>query len=463
MGLVYLAEVPDGRLVAVKVIRPEYADDPVYRQRFAREARAAARVLDVAVARVLAFSPGGDGSPPYLVTEYVPGPSLRDRLAGGSRLPISELQAFAAGMARALAAVHAAGVVHRDVKPANVILSPTGPRLVDFGIARADDATTRYTTTGEIVGSVGWMAPEILRQEPVTAAADVFAWGAVVAFAGTGRRPFGEGPDVAVAHRILAGPPPDLAGIPPDLQALVGQALARDPRDRPPAAALASRLGAPGARGARPGRARRRVGAGRVVVVAAGGVLALAALLNPPGRSSGGSPSAIPSATPTPATTTGGRSASGHAGSTARPAPSSASARPPGFLVASVVPPVQDADVVFRVTNLRCGLRSVGTGERAQDEPAGVRACTAQVTVRNTGRTPHLLVPQTLHASDGRGYASNGFLTPRLGRRPLELHLLQPGQTLRSALVWELPAGVRPVDLEVHGDVVSLGTRRTLS
>jgi hypothetical protein len=124
---------------------------------------------------------------------------------------------------------------------------------------------------------------------------------------------------------------------------------------------------------------------------------------------------------------------------------------------------VQDGDVIFRITNLRCGLRSVGGGERAQDEPAGVRACTALVTVRNTGRVPHLLVSQTLHGSDGRGYASNGFLTPRLGRRPLELHVLQPGQTLRSALVWELPAGVRPVDLELHGDLVSLGTRRTLA
>src|SRR6185437_7024554 len=278
--------------------------------------------------------------------------------------------------------------------------------------------------------------PEVLRQEPVTAAADVFAWGAVVAFASTARRPFGDGPDVAVAHRILAGPPPDLAGLPPHLRVLVSEALARDPRVRPAAAVLASRLaGRPatpphptrvlpvrgtgsGAGGTRASRPPRRVGG--VVLVSAGAVVALAALLNTPGRHAGNGQPKTPTTPRTSATartpaTTAGRAGSGHAGATSRPAPSPAPARQSGVLVASAVPPVQDGDVIFRITNVRCGLRSVGGGERAQDEPAGVRACTALVTVRNTGRVPHLLVSQTLHGSDGRGYASNGFLTPRLG------------------------------------------------
>jgi hypothetical protein len=131
-------------------------------------------------------------------------------------------------------------------------------------------------------------------------------------------------------------------------------------------------------------------------------------------------------------------------------------------LVAAAVPAVQDGDVVFRITNLRCGLATVGRGASGQDEPTGVRACTALVTARNVGGLPHLLLPQTLHGSDGRAYGSNGFLTGRLGRPPLELHLLRAGEVLRSALVWELPAGIRPVDVEVHGDVLSVGTRRSL-
>ncbi|HYJ75978.1 MAG TPA: serine/threonine-protein kinase, partial [Kineosporiaceae bacterium] len=238
MGLVYLGEAPDGTPVAVKVIRPEYADDTVYRRRFHQEAQAAARVRDPGVARVLDHDTAGPS--PFLVTEYVPGPSLRDRVHDGGPLAGAELDAFARGVARGLAGIHAAGVVHRDLKPQNVILSPAGPRIVDFGIARALDAVTRWTTTGEIVGSVGWMAPEVLRQQPVTAASDVFSWGATVAYAATGRRPFGDGPDIGVAHRVLAGPPPDLAGVPPWLAPLVVAALAPDPRARPSAAALAA-------------------------------------------------------------------------------------------------------------------------------------------------------------------------------------------------------------------------------
>jgi eukaryotic-like serine/threonine-protein kinase len=487
MGLVYLAEAADGGLVAVKVIRPEYAEDPLYRSRFRREAEAAARVRDSGVARVLACSMGDTtaGDLAYLVTEYVPGPSLRDRVAAAGPLRGAELDAFAAALARALAAVHAAGVVHRDLKPANVILSPAGPRLVDFGIARSEDSTTRYTTTGEIVGSMGWIAPEVLRQLPARPAADVFAWGAVVTFAGTGRRPFGDGPEIAVAHRILAGPPPDLTGLPAHLRPLVAEALAADPQRRPRAAAVAARLASLGgsapawpqptsavpqldptrrAPAPDPGR-RGRLGP-RVVLTSAGGVLAVTALLvAPAGHSRTPSGGAAPTAgAAPPAKGSAAGSTPARTSRSPRPAASTAGAqRGPGVLVAAVVPAVQDGDVVFRITDLRCGLARVGQGAGAQDEPDGVRACTGLVTVRNVGGVPHLLLPQTLHGSDGRGYGSNGFLTPRLGRRPLELHVLRPREALRSALVWELPAGVRPVDVEVHGDVLSLGTRRSLA
>jgi serine/threonine protein kinase len=479
MGLVYLGEAPDGAPVAVKVIRPEYADEAVYRRRFHQEAEAAARVRDPGVARVLDHDTAG--ASPFLVTEYVPGPSLRERVDAGGPLGGAELDAFARGVARALAGIHAAGVVHRDLKPANVILSPTGPRIVDFGIARAVDAVTRYTTTGEIVGSVGWMAPEVLRQEPATAASDVFSWGATVAYAATGRRPFGEGPDIGVAHRVLAGPPPDLAGIPPWLAPLVVAALSPDPRARPTAAALAA-----GTLGVRPGPTRvlgipepTRVAPAtpgppsppprrqrvplRVLLAGAGGVVAVLALLGEIGKHPTTSVSASPGGSPTKAATSKATTPAARPTTsrptTRRPTPT----RAPGVLVAARVPAAQDGDVLFTLTDLRCGLARVGLGAQAQDEPAGRRACVGRVVARNTGSNQHWLGSQNLLGSDGKAYGSDGFLASRYGRTPIELHLLKPGHALTTTLVWELPTGVRPVDVEFRGDLIfTLGTRRSL-
>jgi serine/threonine protein kinase len=493
MGLVYLGEAPDGAQVAIKVIRPEYADEAVYRRRFHQEAEAAARVRDPGVARVLDHDTAG--ASPFLVTEYVPGPSLRDRVEAGGPLTGPELDAFARGVARALAGIHAAGVVHRDLKPPNVILSPAGPRIVDFGIARAVDAVTRYTTTGEIVGSVGWMAPEVLRQQPATPASDIFSWGATVAYAATGRRPFGEGPDIGVAHRVLSGPPPDLAGVPPWLAPLVVAALSSDPRARPTAAALATgSLGAqvdptrvldglrrvpeptrvvPGPPGRpspvpspvpNPVAPRRRRVSLRVLFASAAGVLAVIALLGELGKHpetslSGGPGSPTRSATTrasTPATKPTTRP-------TARPTQRRTPPPAPGVLVASRVPAAQDGDVLFTLTDLRCGLTRVGVGAQAQDEPAGLRACAGRVVARNTGRNQHLLASQNLHGPGGKGYASDGALASRYGRKPLEWQVLKPGQSLTTTLVWELPIGVRPVDVEFRGDwLFTLGTRRSL-
>jgi hypothetical protein len=132
-------------------------------------------------------------------------------------------------------------------------------------------------------------------------------------------------------------------------------------------------------------------------------------------------------------------------------------------LVAARVPVAQDGDVRFALTDLRCGLRRVGRAAQAQDEPAGLRACAGRVVARNTGRNQHLLGAQNLHGPDGKGYASDGFLAARYGRKPLELHMLKPRESLTTTLVWELPAAVRPVDVEFRGDwLFTLGTRRSL-
>ncbi len=511
MGRVYLGLGSDGRQVAVKLIRPEYADDPAYRRRFAREAAAAARVTGPGVARVLAADPAGPV--PYLVTEYVPGPTLAEQVERGGPLHGAALEHVAAGIAHGLAAVHAAGVVHRDLKPANVVLAPDGPRILDFGIARPQDASTRHTETGLLVGSVGWMAPEVLRQLPVTAAADVFAWGALVAYAGTGRRPFGDGPDVAVAHRVLTGPPPDLGGLPPRLAGLAAAALSPDPAARPPAAGLAASLSGPARAdaatrvpmttlhvavppptrvdhvpvpahpglahsvppqpvAARPGRVRSTAvapapGTGRRpprrwpwVLAGAAGALTLAAALAP--RDDAPPPRAGTTATPTPRATSKPTSTPAPS-RTQRPVVTPTRPARAGVLVAAALAPVQDGDLVFRITDLRCGLRFVGSGPRAYDLPPGREACTAAVVVRNVGDGDHIPGPQYLLDRRGRPYPSNGLLNPATGRPALELRTLRPGDELRSALVWEVPPGLRPTEISVRGDLVfSLGTRRRL-
>jgi serine/threonine protein kinase len=241
MGVVFLGrERRGGRLAAVKAIRPELAGDPAFAARFRREVEAARRVDSPHVARVLDADPAA--ARPWLATEYVDGATLADAVAATGPLTGGRLAAFAAGVAQALTAIHAAGVVHRDLKATNVLLprSP-GPevKVIDFGIARAADAT--MTRSGLRFGTPSWMAPEQLRDRPAGPPADVFAWGLLVAFAASGRHPFGGGPADAVAYRILHDRP-DLDGVPEPLRSLVRDALARDPAARPTAARLASVL-----------------------------------------------------------------------------------------------------------------------------------------------------------------------------------------------------------------------------
>jgi hypothetical protein len=234
MGTVFLGRAGDGPRVAVKVLRPELASDPAFLRMFRHEVAAARRVVGFCTARVL--DADSSGPLPYLVTEYVEGVRLDRAVAARGRLPVSDLEGLAVGMAAALTAIHGAGVVHRDLKPSNVLLSYFGPKVIDFGIARALDASAS-TATGKLMGSPGWMAPEQFTQRPVGAAVDIFVWGSLVAYAGTGRRPFGQGTVVEIVYR-LRHEPPDLEGLEGRLRELVEGCMAKQPEQRPTAKAL---------------------------------------------------------------------------------------------------------------------------------------------------------------------------------------------------------------------------------
>lgn len=234
MGQVFLSFLPGGRPVALKVVRPEFSADPEFRRRFAQEARAAQQVNGIHIAQLLDADP--EAATPWLATAYIPGPSLLEAVRLHGPLPVESVRRLIAGIAQALDAIHAAGLIHRDLKPANVILAADGPRVIDFGIARAADATTA-SLTGKRVGSPQYMAPEQIRGLPATPALDVFALGALAFFAATGRAAFGEGEDLAVIFRIVQEQP-DLTGAPPELLELVAACLAKDPAARPDTRAI---------------------------------------------------------------------------------------------------------------------------------------------------------------------------------------------------------------------------------
>lgn len=241
MGKVYLGRAPNGRLVAVKVIHPRLAREERYLRRFQREASLAQRVATFCTAPVLEY--GQHDGVPYLVTEYVDGLPLSQVVEDRGPLAHSSSYGVAVGVAAALTAIHAAGLVHRDLKPANVLLSLSGPRVIDFGVVRALDVPSDLTGTGVAVGSPGWMAPEQTRAERATPAADVFSWGCLVAYASTGRHPFGDGDSLSRMMQVLDADP-DLSGVPDRLYPHVAHALAKDPRVRPTARDLLATLSA---------------------------------------------------------------------------------------------------------------------------------------------------------------------------------------------------------------------------
>jgi hypothetical protein len=241
MGRVYLARSRGGRTVAVKVIRPEHADNPVFRRRFRREVEAARRVTGSWTAPVLDADP--DAESPYLVTAYVPGPSLAEAVLARGPLPTHTLRALGAGLAEALLEIHRAGLVHRDLKPSNVLLSLDGPRVIDFGIARALDSTA-LTRTGAAIGSPAFMSPEQINGVEALPATDVFALGGLLVFAATGAGPF-DGPTIPAVMNNVLNREPALDSLPADLRPLAAACLSKAPGTRPGPDAVRAAL-APG-------------------------------------------------------------------------------------------------------------------------------------------------------------------------------------------------------------------------
>lgn len=309
MGQVFLGLSPGGRQVAVKVIHPGYASGKQFRERFAREIEAARRVGGFHTASVVDADPGAD--PPWMVTAFIQGPSLQQAVAEGGPFSLERVCRLGAGLAEGLAAIHACGLVHRDLKPSNVILADDGPRIIDFGIARAAEASP-MTTAGMIVGTYSYMSPEQLRGDVAGPASDVFALGCTLAFAATARITFGDDSIVTVVYRITTEPP-DLSGVTEEhgFRDLVRECLSKSPANRPSLATIMERL-------AETGTAAQAVLADPpplpyVAAAAAGGVGL------DPGR--GGQPSSPDFYEPTQTMRTGDRTGPGQASDQRRTGP----------------------------------------------------------------------------------------------------------------------------------------------
>ncbi|MFI1924352.1 ABC transporter substrate-binding protein [Streptomyces sp. NPDC020377] len=240
MGVVYLARTPGGALVALKVLLAEYAEEPDFRERFRREVEVARRVDSPWAVPLVDADP--DAEAPWLTTTFVPAPSLGEAVAAYGPLAEHGVRLLGARLAEALDAVHRVGLVHRDLKPGNVLIAHDGPRLIDFGIARAPQDTA-LTATGLVVGTPGYLSPEQAQDggDGIGPASDVFSLGCVLAFAATGRAPFGSGPVDALLYRAVHDPA-DLDGVPSELLAVLERCLEKDPARRPDAGELAREL-----------------------------------------------------------------------------------------------------------------------------------------------------------------------------------------------------------------------------
>ncbi|WP_046726480.1 serine/threonine-protein kinase [Streptomyces humi] len=244
MGRVYLGRSAGGRTVAVKIVHPHFALDEEFRARFRREVAAARRVGGAWTAPVLDADP--DAPVPWVATAYAAGPSLTAAVTDGGPLPAHTVRALGAGLAEALAAVHELGLVHRDVKPSNVLLTLDGPLLIDFGIARATDGTASLTSTGVSIGSPGYMSPEQILGKGVTGAADMFSLGAVLAYAANGQPPFRGDSSAALLYQVVHEEP-ELGSLSGELRAAAEACLAKEAGGRPEPAELARRLAPEGA------------------------------------------------------------------------------------------------------------------------------------------------------------------------------------------------------------------------
>ncbi|MGW5355043.1 WD40 repeat domain-containing serine/threonine protein kinase [Streptomyces sp. NPDC004031] len=242
MGRVLLAVSPDGRLVAVKLVHEQLVHEPGFRDRFRREVTASRRVAGAYTAAVL--DADADAATPWLASVFVPGPALREVVERTGPLDPPAVVRLAAGLAAALGEVHRAGLIHRDLKPSNVLLAADGPRVIDFGVARATDSEggTEITRTGVVVGSPAFMSPEQAESRALTPAADVFSLGSVLAYAATGRSPFTGTSALMTLYDVVHGEP-ELGALPQELRDLVGDCLAKDPAARPTPAQILARIG----------------------------------------------------------------------------------------------------------------------------------------------------------------------------------------------------------------------------
>ncbi|NGO13290.1 protein kinase [Streptomyces sp. HC44] len=242
MGEVYLAESGTGLRLAVKVVRAEHAEDRTFRARFRQEVRAAQTVGGAGTYTARVVDADTEGERPWMATEFVDGPNLRDAVLDHGPLPEGAVRVLAAALCEALAAIHAQGMVHRDLKPSNILLAADGPRVIDFGIVRALEATA-LTRTGTVVGSVGYVSPEQIRNNgQVGPPSDMFSLGAVLAYAAAGREPFGEGKDAVILMRIMTRDF-DLSGVPEAVRQLVEPCLREDPGERPTPGEMISAVG----------------------------------------------------------------------------------------------------------------------------------------------------------------------------------------------------------------------------
>jgi predicted Ser/Thr protein kinase len=423
MGVVYLAVDPEQRKVAVKALRPAIAGDPNARRRLAREVETMRRVRSPFVAEVLDADVTSD--PPYIVTRYVRGQTLEEVVGHGGPLPGPQLARVASGLALALAAVHAAGVVHRDLKPGNVMLANGEPVVIDFGIAQVPDST-RLTQTGMFMGTPGYLAPEVIEGKPSGPASDVHSWGATVAFAATGRPPFGTGAFETIFYRIMNGQP-DLDGFPAPLLALVAQALSRDPAARPDTAELCRRTAAldpSSLLAAKAVATATAAAAGGPAPFAAPGTVAdrSPAALADPGLRAAPAPPAPPAAWP-PSTRPWAAGAGGAAGNSAGNGGPAGNARVARDNYADVLPPVRYAPGGPPPSSPRPAAWSPGAPARttAARSPAGpllvvasvAAAAAIAVVLPVAGLVAALVAAMALRA----GHQTAGRLARRRTRR----------------------------------------------
>lgn len=481
MGAVYLGRDEGGRYAAIKVIREELAADEGFRARFRDEVRNARRVASFCTAKVLDH--GEEAGRPYLVTEYVDGTPLDDYIETGGALPDGTLNGVAVGVAAALTAIHAAGLIHRDLKPPNVILSVSGPRVIDFGIARAADAPSGHTQAGFVVGTPGWMAPEQVMLGEVSTAADVFAWGCLVAFAGTGRHPHGTGTVMTMAARAENGEH-DLTGLAEPLRTLVERALDPAPARRPEAQELLLQLvsgGAPGA--ASPSAAQAAVDAELTRNWQADalpppwippsppqGVRPPTRVYEPAPRP----PGPVPPPPPAP-----------------WPQPPVMAASPPrrrrgrgcmGCLIAAVTvigliavagvvayryfqpvdgqqnKPARDGQFTFVASSVSCGVTVRGIRPYTGD-----KLCRVRVTATNTGTRTRTLTGDHQKLLDDGGTSHEPRAMLQGGgadvRNTAPAKVLAPGGKFSGLLVFEIAATAQPVSVVLHDAALSKGVR----